>query len=230
LPPQTARSASVGSPQFSLQFEQSRDCLPRELVRSCIVQDRTARAGLCANSGGAKFAAHLNSYSQPSAKLVVLFPETGDSLDRAFFKNNSVPHGGTPRISVGDAVTRSFESSTRGGAFRDLNVCVPPYPEAQRAMWALLGLPGGVRLSEAVHVPGQRRASDLAAQGEISMIITHATLARTRRHGRAVRSVCPRPDRHAHQQIACRDRQKALPDWRTPGITQRQLQAWPVHC
>ena len=72
---------------------------------------------------GAKFAAHLNSYSQPSAKLVVLFSNTGDSLDAAFVKKNSVPHGSLPRISVGDAVTRSFESSTRGAAFRDLNVC-----------------------------------------------------------------------------------------------------------
>jgi hypothetical protein len=42
---------------------------------------------------GAKFATHLNSYSQPSAKLVVLFPETDDSLHAAFFRNISVPHG-----------------------------------------------------------------------------------------------------------------------------------------
>jgi len=55
-----------------------------------------AGARLCVNSGGAKFAAHLNSYSQPPANLVVLFPETGDSLHAAFFKNISVPHGGTP--------------------------------------------------------------------------------------------------------------------------------------
>ena len=46
---------------------------------------------------GAKFAAHLNSYSQPSAKLVVLFPDTGDSLDAAFVKKNSVLHGGPPK-------------------------------------------------------------------------------------------------------------------------------------
>jgi hypothetical protein len=69
---------------------------PRELVRSCIDRDRAARAGLCANSGGATFAAHLNSYSQPSAKLVVLFPQIGDSLDAAFVKRNSVPHGSPP--------------------------------------------------------------------------------------------------------------------------------------
>ena len=63
-----------------------------------------------------------------------------------------------------------------------MNLCVPPYPEAQRAMWPLLGLPGRVHRSEAVHVPGQSCASDLAAQGEISMITTHATLARAGRH------------------------------------------------
>ena len=61
----------------------------------------------------------------------------------AFFRNISVRYGGTPQtISVSDAITRSFEPSTRGGAFRDLNVCVPPYPGDQRAMWQLLGLPG----------------------------------------------------------------------------------------
>src|SRR5438105_3649357 len=70
---------------------------PRELVWSCIVQDRAARAGLCAYSGGAKFAPHLNSHSQPSAKLVVLFPNTGDSLDAAFVKKKSVRHVSPPR-------------------------------------------------------------------------------------------------------------------------------------
>ena len=65
----------------------------RELVRSCIVQDRTARARPRVNSGGTKFAAPLNSYSQPSAKCVILFPETGDSLRAAFFKINCVLHG-----------------------------------------------------------------------------------------------------------------------------------------
>lgn len=64
-------------------------------------------------------------------------------LHAAFFRNISVRYGGTPQtISVSDAITRSFEPSTRGGAFRDLNVCVPPYPGDQRAMWQLLGLPG----------------------------------------------------------------------------------------
>jgi hypothetical protein len=53
-------------------------------------------------------------------------PETGDSLHTAFFKNISVPHGGTPNDKCSGAITRSFEPSTRGGAFRDLNVCVPP--------------------------------------------------------------------------------------------------------
>jgi hypothetical protein len=61
------------------------------LCRSAI--RRTARAGPCANSGGAKFAAHLNSYSKPSAKLVVLFPETGESL-------HAVPRCALPRIAI----------------------------------------------------------------------------------------------------------------------------------
>jgi hypothetical protein len=33
---------------------------------------------------------------ESSAKLVILFPETGDSLRAAFFKSNCVPHGATP--------------------------------------------------------------------------------------------------------------------------------------
>jgi hypothetical protein len=69
-----------------------------KLVRPHIIQDRPARAWLHAHSGGAEFAAPLNSYSQPSAELVVLFPEASRCLCAAFFKDNFVPlqHGAAP--------------------------------------------------------------------------------------------------------------------------------------
>jgi hypothetical protein len=86
-------AADRGGAREAPKWKACRPISRRELIRSRIVQDGTARARLCVNSGGAKFAAHLNSYSQPSAKLVVLLPETGNSLYAAFFKNNSVPHG-----------------------------------------------------------------------------------------------------------------------------------------
>jgi hypothetical protein len=46
------------------------------------------------------------SYSQPSAKRVILFAETGDSLGVAFFKR-IVFCMGPPTMSVSDPVTRS---------------------------------------------------------------------------------------------------------------------------
>jgi hypothetical protein len=61
-----------------------------ELVRRHIIQDGTARAWLRAHSGGAEFAARLNSNSQPSAELAVLFPKTSRRLHAAFFKDNFV--------------------------------------------------------------------------------------------------------------------------------------------
>src|SRR5262245_51000460 len=97
----------------------------RELVRPSILRDRTGRAGVCAYCGRAKFATHLNSNSQPSAKLVVLFSQTDGILRAAFFKNIAVRHVTPPKVKS----QRRRAAFEPGLAFCDLNVCVPHTPK-----------------------------------------------------------------------------------------------------
>jgi len=108
----TTRGAARG-PQIEAADRVS--TLSDSLVRPHIIKDRTARAWLRAHSGRAEFAPLLDSCSQPSAKFVILLPETSHSVYAAFFKDNSIPHDAAPP-TIHDTVTRSFEPSTRGRA------------------------------------------------------------------------------------------------------------------
>src|SRR5208282_6750181 len=82
----------------TVRLRSAQDAAIREpsLIIRRIVRDRTLRAWLHAHAGGAGFTPPLDSYSQPSAELVILVPETSHFFHAAFLKSKFTPRHCTP--------------------------------------------------------------------------------------------------------------------------------------